>query len=116
MACQWASGSARSGHVLWAAGTRTMGGRDTYHGRWGMEWAPGYIVGGQNASLSARVPQVTHVLSPSTPGSAGVLSARYMHTGDPYKQVFPQMNLQVPVKVPGLVESPTTCVYGMDES
>jgi len=48
------------------------------------------------------------VISKSIPVLAGILSARYLHTGDSYVQVFPWRNPQVPVQVLILMLSPTT--------
>ena len=53
-------------------------------------------------------PQVvtgTCVISKSIPVLAGILSARYLCTGDSYVQVFPWINPQVPVQVLILVLS-----------
>ena len=43
----------------------------------------------------------------SSPVLVGNLSTGYLHTGDLYVQVFPQMNPQVPVQVLVLMLSPT---------
>ena len=54
-------------------------------------------------------PQVvtgTCVISKSIPVLAGILSTRYLHTGDSYIQVFPRINPQVPVQVLVLMLSP----------
>ena len=68
----------------------------------------------QRLSLVPRwVPSCTRVLTSNStipklsPVLIGNLSAGYLHTGDLFVQVFPQMNPQVPVKVLVLVLSPS---------
>ena len=60
------------------------------------------------APSCARVPMSNSTIPKSSPALVGNLSTRYLHTGDLFVQVFPQMNPQVPVKVLVLVLSPTS--------